>query len=87
MPEPTQHHPADHYRSAERTLTALASLRLDDLPEAAVIEALSALTHAVLATVPPRRTRRRDRTERHHQRPAAGSPRQRWINGQADPHD
>jgi hypothetical protein len=61
MPEPTQHHPAEHYRSAETTLSALASLRLHDLPEAAVVEALAAVIHAVLATVTPRPV------HRHHQ--------------------
>jgi hypothetical protein len=84
MPEPTEHHPAEHYRSAERTLTALASLRLDELPEAAVVEALAAIAHAVLAAA-PRRARRRDPSiDRHQRRSAGGTPRQQWI---AEPHD
>jgi hypothetical protein len=61
MPEPTQHRqPVEHYQQAERTLAALASVRIDALPDLAIIEALAALTHAVLATIPARRARYRE---------------------------
>jgi hypothetical protein len=82
MPEPTQHHPAEHYRSAETTLSALASLRLHDLPEAAVVEALAALIHAVLATVPPRRARHREHASGRHGLIHGSSPRERWLHGE-----
>ena len=58
MPEPTQHRqPVEHYQQAERTLAALASLRIETLPNFAVLEALAALTHAVLAIAPTTTTK------------------------------
>jgi hypothetical protein len=81
MPEPTQHRqPVEHYQQAERTLAALASTRIDALPDLAVIEALAALTHAVLATIPARRARHRE-PGRHAHQPHA-TPRDRWLNGE-----
>jgi hypothetical protein len=84
MPESTEQHPNEHYRQAERTLTALESLRLDELPEAAVVEALAAIAHAMLATA-PRRARRHNRSTDRHERPTVGgTPRHQWI---AEPYD
>jgi hypothetical protein len=80
MPEPTHHHPpVEHYQQAERTLAALASTRIDTLPDLAIIEALAALTHAVLATIPARRARYRE-PARHAQPPRA-TARDRWLCG------
>jgi hypothetical protein len=80
MPKPTQHQqPVEHYQQAERTLAALASTRIDALPDLAIIEALAALTHAVLATIPARRARYRE-PGRHAQPPHA-TPRDRWLYG------
>ena len=45
-------------------------------------DALIAIGHAVLATVPPRRARRRPATQPTSA--TGGSPRQRWLNGQDD---
>jgi hypothetical protein len=81
MPKPTQHQqPVEHYQQAERTLAALASLRIDALPDLAIIEALAALTHAVLATIPARRARYRE-AGRHAQPPPHATPRDRWLYG------
>jgi hypothetical protein len=74
--------PAEHYREAERILNALPRHGLDPA-QLVVLEPLAALAHALLAAA-PRAARRRERTERHHQRPAGGSPRDRWISGQDD---
>jgi hypothetical protein len=80
MPEPTQHRqPVEHYQQAERTLAALASLRIETLPNFAVLEALAALTHAVLATIPARRARYHE-PGRHSQPPHA-TPHDRWLYG------
>jgi hypothetical protein len=80
MPKPTHHHPpAEHYQQAERTLAALASVRIDALPDLAIIEALGALTHAVLATIPARRARYRE--SGHHAQPSHTTPRDRWLYG------
>ena len=79
MPEPTQHQqPAEHYR-AERTLAALTSVRIDTLPDLAIIEALAALTHAVLATIPARRARYRE--PGRHAEPPHATARDRWLYG------
>ena len=81
MPEPTQHRqPVEHYQHAERGLAALASLRADTLPNFALLEAIAALTHAVLATIPPRRARYRE-PGRHSQPPAAATLSDRWLYG------
>jgi hypothetical protein len=55
MSEPTQLRPAEHYREAQRILASLPSLGLDrdDL----TVEVLTAVAHAVLATVDPRTVR------------------------------
>jgi hypothetical protein len=73
--------PADHYREAERLLGAAESSRTAEIQSS---DALIALGHAVLATVPKRRTR--SRLSRLESPPAAGglsggSPRQRWLHG------
>jgi hypothetical protein len=79
MPKPTQHQqPVEHYQQAERTLAALASVRIDALPDLAIIEALAALTHAVLASIPARRTATAspaDTSSRHTPRPATDGSR------------
>ena len=81
MPKPTQHQkPVEHYQQAERSLAALASTRIDALPDLVIIEALAALTHAVLATVPARRARYRE-PARRAQQPPHGTPRDRWLYG------
>jgi hypothetical protein len=73
--------PADHYGDSERLLAVAESTGTD--PEVQAVAALTAIGHALLAAA-PRAARRRDRTERHHQRPAGGSPRQRCLDGQDD---
>jgi hypothetical protein len=79
MPKPTQQQkPVEHYQQAERTLAALASTRIDALPDFAIIEALAALTRAVLATIPARRARYREPGQ--HAQPQA-TPRERWLYG------
>jgi hypothetical protein len=72
--------PRDHYVDSERLLAVAESTGTD--PQVQAVAAMSAIGHALLASA-PRAARRRDRTERHHQRPG-GSPRQRWLDGQDD---
>jgi hypothetical protein len=71
--------PADHYREAERLLAAAESSRTAEIQST---DALIAIGHAVLATVPPRRARRRPATQPTSA--TGGGPRQRWLNGQDD---
>ena len=85
MPKPTHHPPSEHYQQAERTLAALASTRIDALPDLAIIEALAALTHAVLATIPARRARYREPAR--HAQPPHTAPRDRWLYGDDTTHD
>jgi len=80
MPKPTHHQPpVEHYQQAERTLAALAKTRIDALPDLAIIEALAALTHAVLATIPARRARYREPAR--HAQPSHATPHERWLFG------
>jgi hypothetical protein len=68
--------PAQHYAEAERLLGAAESSRTAEIQS---VDALIALGHAVLATVTPRRSRRRERAAL---RPTTGgSLRQRWLHG------
>jgi hypothetical protein len=73
--------PRDHYVDSERLLAVAESTGTD--PQVQAVAALTAIGHALLAAT-PRVARRRDRTEQHHQRPAGGSPRQRWLSGEDD---
>jgi hypothetical protein len=69
--------PREHYAEAARLLAAAESSRTAEIQS---VDALIALGHAVLATVPKRRSRQRPELR---QRPAqsGGSPRQRWLLG------
>jgi hypothetical protein len=69
--------PSEHYRDAERLLTAAESSLTESLQ---VNAALLAVAHAMLATVPPRRAPRREPAPP----PRGGSPRQRWLYGEDD---
>jgi hypothetical protein len=69
--------PSEHYRDAERLLTAAESSLSESLQ---VNAALLAVAHAVLATVPPRRAPRREPAPL----PRGGSPQQRWLYGEDD---
>jgi hypothetical protein len=64
--------PSEHYRDAERLLTAAESSVTDSIQ---VNAALLAVAHAVLATVPPRRAPRRETASA----PRGGSPQHRWL--------
>jgi hypothetical protein len=87
MPKPTQHQkPVEHYQQAERSLAGLASVRIDALPDLVIIEALAALTHAVLATIPARHARYRE-PGRHAQQPPHATPRDRWLYGDDNTND
>jgi hypothetical protein len=68
--------PAEHYREAERLLGAAESSRTNEIQ---TTDALIALGHAVLATVPKRRSRQRPIP--HTRSQSGGSPRQRWERG------
>jgi hypothetical protein len=69
--------PSEHYRDAERLLTAAESSVAESIQ---VNAALLAVAHAVLATVPPRRAPRREPAPP----PRGGSPRHRWLYGDDD---
>jgi hypothetical protein len=69
--------PSEHYRDAERLLTAAESSVTDSIQ---VNAALLAVAHAVLATVPPRRAPRREPAPL----PRGGSPQHRWLYGDDD---
>jgi hypothetical protein len=69
--------PADHYREAERLLAAAESSRASEIQST---DALIAIGHAVLATVPRRRSRQR-REFGTRVPNSGGSPRQRWLHG------
>lgn len=71
--------PADHYAEAVRLLAAAESSRTAEIQS---VDALIALGHAVLATVPRRRVRRKNVSSTVL--PAGGSPRQRWQLGLDD---
>jgi hypothetical protein len=64
--------PSEHYRDAERLLTAAESSVTDSIQ---VNAALLAVAHAVLATVPPRRAPRREPAPP----PRGGNPQHRWL--------
>jgi hypothetical protein len=69
--------PSEHYEQAERLLAAAESSRTAEIQS---VDALIALGHAVLATVPKRRSRQR-KSERPV-RTSGGSPRARWERGE-----
>jgi len=69
--------PAEHYQQAERLLAAAESSRTAEIQS---VDALIALGHALLATAPRRRSRRRP-THNPHADYVGGSPRQRWERG------
>jgi hypothetical protein len=69
--------PTDHYGEAERLLAAAAESSVTDSIQ--VVTALTAIGHALLATVPPRRAPRRQPPP--PPRPHGGSPQQRWLYG------
>ncbi len=69
--------PAEHYAAAARLLAAAESSRTAQIQ---TTDALIALGHAVLATVPKRRSRQR-REIPHAPAQSGGSPRQRWLHG------
>jgi hypothetical protein len=69
--------PSEHYRDAERLLTAAESCLSESLQ---VNAALLAVAHAVLATVRPRRAPRREPAPL----PRGWSPQQRWLCGEDD---
>jgi hypothetical protein len=66
--------PSEHYRDAERLLTAAESSVTESIQ---VNTALLAVAHAVLATVPPRRAPRRESAPP----PRASNPQHRWLYG------
>jgi hypothetical protein len=70
--------PAEHYAEAARLLAAAESSRTTEIQST---DALIALGHAVLATVPRRRSRQR-KTETSAFRTSGGSPRARWERGE-----
>jgi hypothetical protein len=70
--------PADHYREAERLLAAAESSRASEIQST---DALIAIGHAVLATVPRRRISRKSAMAL---RISGGSPRERWLRGEDD---
>jgi hypothetical protein len=72
--------PAEHYREAQRLLGAAESSRTAEIQST---DALIALGHAVLATVPKRRSRRHSISGAPGtvNPPAGGSPRERWLHG------
>jgi hypothetical protein len=72
--------PAEHYREAQRLLGAAESSRTAEMQ---TTDALIAIGHAVLATVPKRRSRQRPKSA-PPVRTSGGSPRQRWLSGQDD---
>jgi len=67
--------PANHYQEAERLLCAAESSRTESIQ---VADALIAIGHAVLATVPKRQSRRREVSKLDT---SGGSPRHRWLHG------
>jgi hypothetical protein len=67
--------PSDHYAEAERLLRAAESSATEQNIDVA---ALTAIGHAILATVPPRRAPRRERPHRT----TGGSPQERWLRGE-----
>jgi hypothetical protein len=69
--------PAEHYAEAARLLAAAESSRTAEIQS---VDALIALGHAVLATVPKRRSRQRPKSA-PAVRTSGGSPRQRWERG------
>jgi hypothetical protein len=69
--------PAEHYAEAARLLAAAESSRTAEIQS---VDALIALGHAVLATVPKRRSRQRELRIPGIQN-SGGSPRQRWQLG------
>ncbi len=75
--------PADHYAEAARLLAAAESSRTAEIQ---TTDALIAVGHAILATVPRRRSRQRDdRTADfvlRRNKKSGGSPRQRWLHGE-----
>jgi hypothetical protein len=70
--------PASHYEQAERLLAAAESSRTAEMQ---TTDALIALGHAVLATVPRRRLARTNRNLSVASQASGGSPRQRWLHG------
>jgi hypothetical protein len=70
--------PAEHYEQAERLLAAAESSRTAEMQTS---DALIALGHAVLATVPRRRARQRGLWEPGSYK-SGGSARQRWLHGE-----
>jgi hypothetical protein len=75
MPTSAPRTPAEHYAEAARLLAAAESSRTAEIQS---VDALIAVGHAIMATVPKRRTRQRVQiwTPDH-----GGSPRQRWLHG------
>jgi hypothetical protein len=74
--------PSEHYREAERLLAAAESSRTAEIQSS---DALIALGHAVLATVPRRRASRKRRDLAFiRDRESGGSPRERWLHGHDD---
>ena len=69
--------PAEHYAEAARLLAAAESSRTTEIQ---TTDALIAVGHAILATVP----RRRSRLQRAERLPreTGGSPRARWERGE-----
>jgi hypothetical protein len=76
---PTQpRSPAEHYAEAARLLAAAESSRTTEIQS---VDALIALGHAVLATVPKRRSRQRKSAYPNLDMRSGGSPRARWERG------
>jgi hypothetical protein len=68
--------PAEHYAEAARLLAAAESSRTAEIQSS---DALIAIGHAIMATVPKRRARQRNSAMPSQS--SGGSPRQRWLHG------
>jgi hypothetical protein len=79
MQDSTPRTPAEHYRDAARLLAAAESSRTESIQS---VDALIAIGHAIMATVPKRRTRQRNSVTPSHS--AGGSPRARWERGDTE---